>query len=113
MNTDQTENLRESALSASKDFAVKLRMLPATTGRADYDYNAAMLTFMPFASAALFSPPLHGSLGALDEIALFCLPVVVAILVLAVTSRRARRQERVRQRMRTSNHRDSENAENI
>jgi chromate transport protein ChrA len=37
-------------------------------------------------------PPQHGQLGAVDEVMLFCLPVVIAILVLALTSRQARRK---------------------
>ena len=51
----------------------------------------------------LLIPPLHGQLGALDEVLLFCLPVVIAILVLAMTSQRAQqKQERTRTRSRTS-----------
>jgi len=51
------------------------------------------------ASVILASPPLHGQLGALDEMLLFCLPVVIAIVVLAFTSRRARTtDERTRTR---------------
>jgi len=42
----------------------------------------------------LFSPPLHGQAGIADELLLFCLPVVIAIIVLAITSRRARQKER-------------------
>lgn len=45
----------------------------------------------------LFAPPLHGQLGIADELLLFCLPVVIAIIILAVTSQRARqKQERSR-----------------
>jgi len=46
----------------------------------------------------LLSPALHGSLGLLDELLLFCLPVVIAIIVLAVTAQRARQKERIRDR---------------
>ena len=50
-------------------------------------------------SVVLLSPPLHGQLGALDEVLLFCLPVVIAVVVLAVTSQRARhKQDRTRTR---------------
>jgi cytochrome c-type biogenesis protein CcmH/NrfF len=49
------------------------------------------------------SPVLHGQLGALDEVLLFCLPVVVAIVVLAVAARSARRrEERARNRDRAT-----------
>ena len=45
----------------------------------------------------LTTPPMHGQLGGLDEVILFCLPVVIAIVVLAMTSQRARqKQERTR-----------------
>ncbi len=48
---------------------------------------------------SLFAPVLHGQLGIVDELLLFCLPVVIAIAVLAMTSQRARRkQERTRMR---------------
>jgi hypothetical protein len=49
--------------------------------------------------SALISPPLHGELGAADELLVFCLPVVIAIVILAITSRRARlKSERSRPR---------------
>jgi len=51
-------------------------------------------------TTTFFIPPLHGQVGALDELLLFCLPVVIAIVVLALTSRRARERERMRQRER-------------
>ena len=54
---------------------------------------------------SLFSPVLHGQLGIVDELLLFCLPVVIAIVVLAMTSQRAqRKQERTRTR---SEHNDA------
>ncbi|MGH2593353.1 MAG: hypothetical protein ACRDGG_07555 [Anaerolineae bacterium] len=53
----------------------------------------------------LTSPPLHGQLGVLDELILFCLPVVIAIVVLAMTSQRARQKhERTQTRPRKSDY---------
>jgi hypothetical protein len=50
-------------------------------------------------ASPLTSPTLHGQIGILDELVLFCLPVVIAILVLAFSARRARQnEERVRTR---------------
>ena len=46
----------------------------------------------------LFAPPLHGQLGSVDELLLFCLPVIIAIVVLAITSQRARQKDRTRER---------------
>ena len=63
----------------------------------DASLPSSMLTI------TLLSPPLHGQLGVLDELLLFCLPVVIAIIALAMTSQRARqKQERTRTRSRTS-----------
>lgn len=60
----------------------------------------------------LASPLPHGSLGFFDEVLLFCLPAVIAILVLALTARRARQQEeRVRARKNESSHGDTEGGE--
>ena len=45
----------------------------------------------------LFSPALqpllHGASGFLDELLLFCLPLVVIVIILSITSRRARTQK--------------------
>ena len=45
----------------------------------------------------LFFPPLqpvlHGSVGALDEILLYTMPLVVAVIILIIASRRAREKE--------------------
>jgi len=57
------------------------------------------------------SPLLHGQLGAVDEILMFCLPVVVAIVVLALSARRARRGEQTRARTRDAGREDAESAE--
>ena len=40
----------------------------------------------------------HGSAGILDELLLYCLPLVVAIIILAIASRRARKQQPPRER---------------
>ena len=40
----------------------------------------------------------HGSVGILDELLLYCLPLVVAILIIAIASRRARKQQLPRER---------------
>ena len=40
----------------------------------------------------------HGSVGILDELLLYCLPLVVAILIIAIASRRARKQQPPRER---------------
>ncbi|HLF28512.1 MAG TPA: hypothetical protein VJG32_19430 [Anaerolineae bacterium] len=48
-----------------------------------------------------FSPALHGQLGVVDELLLFCLPGVVAFIVLAFAAQRARqKEERARSRSR-------------
>ncbi len=58
----------------------------------------------------LFSPPAHGQLGLVDELLLFCLPLVIVLIVLAVTAQRARREEeRIRRRAIVMNHGDTEN----
>ena len=44
-------------------------------------------------------PARHGQIGALDEILIFCLPVVLAILILVLSARRSRsKADRVRRR---------------
>ena len=48
----------------------------------------------------LYSPLLHGSVGILDELLLFGAPLVVAIIILVVASRRARAQSQPRERVR-------------
>jgi cytochrome c-type biogenesis protein CcmH/NrfF len=52
----------------------------------------------------LLSPPLlnliHGSVGILDEVLVYCLPVVVIVIILTISSRRARKQEHQRPRER-------------
>ena len=42
----------------------------------------------------------HGSVGILDELLLYCLPLVVAILIIAIASRRTRKQQPPRERKR-------------
>ncbi len=60
----------------------------------------------------LFLPSLHGELGVVDELLLFCLPLAVVLVVLAATAQRTRRkEERVRSRLHSSNHGDTESAE--
>lgn len=60
----------------------------------------------------LFLPSLHGELGVVDELLLFCLPLAVVLVVLAATAQRARRKEaRVRSRLHSSNHGDTEGTE--
>jgi len=59
-------------------------------------------------SLRLIAPPLHGQLGAWDELIFYCLPVVITIIVLAIASQRARqKQERTRQRSKPQDDRDS------
>jgi len=41
----------------------------------------------------------HGSAGILDELLLYCLPLVVAIIIIAIASRRARKQRPPRERL--------------
>ena len=40
----------------------------------------------------------HGSAGILDELLLYCLPLVVAIVIIAIASRRARKRQSPRER---------------
>ena len=49
----------------------------------------------------LYTPVFHGSLGILDELLLFCAPLLVGIIILAVASRRARQGSRPRERTRS------------
>ena len=52
---------------------------------------------------SLFLSPLpHGSVGILDEVLLYCLPLAAAIIILAIASRRARRHEQPRERTRST-----------
>ena len=61
----------------------------------------------------LISPPFHGELGVVDELLLFCLPLVIVLVILAATSQRARRkQERTRSRTSANSHGDTEGTEN-
>lgn len=63
-------------------------------------------------TSVLLSPPRHGQLGSLDELLLFCLPIVIAIVVLAITSQRARqKQEKTRARAQAVSHGDTESTE--
>lgn len=48
----------------------------------------------------LYSPLLHGSVGILDELLLIGMPLVVAIIILAIASRRARAKNSPRERAR-------------
>jgi hypothetical protein len=48
----------------------------------------------------LYSPLLHGSVGILDELLLFGAPLIVAIIILVIASRRARAQNPPRERVR-------------
>ncbi len=64
--------------------------------------------------SALISPPFHGQLGAADELLVFCLPVVIAIIILSITSRRARqKQERDRPRNELPNRAEMENTKHL
>jgi len=61
----------------------------------------------------LFLPSLHGELGVVDELLLFCLPLVVVLVILAATSQRARqKQERMRSRADADSHGDTQVAKN-
>ena len=61
---------------------------------------------------SLLSPALHGELGVVDELLLFCLPLVVVLVILAATAQRARRkQERMRSQAEAVNHGDTEGTE--
>lgn len=73
---------------------------------------------MEYASVAdllanvLFLPSLHGELGVVDELLLFCLPLVVVLVVLAATAQRARRkQERMRSQTKAESYGDTQNME--
>ena len=58
----------------------------------------------------LLLPLLHGAAGVLDELLLFCLPLLVVIIILAIASRRARMTATPRERARTpdaTNHEDA------
>jgi len=48
----------------------------------------------------LYSPLIHGSAGILDELLLFGAPLLVAIIILAIASRRARQKGTSRERTR-------------
>lgn len=47
----------------------------------------------------LFSPLMHGALGILDELLLYCLPLLALIVIISVARRRAR-QAKLRDRAR-------------
>jgi hypothetical protein len=56
---------------------------------------------------ALAIPARHGALGNADELLFFCLPLVIGLIVLAITSAQARRkEEQQRTRSRSKNHDD-------
>jgi cytochrome c-type biogenesis protein CcmH/NrfF len=60
----------------------------------------------------LISPALHGELGVLDELLLFCLPLVVVLVVLALTAQRSRRkQERMRSQTKAEGYGDTQSTE--
>ncbi len=48
----------------------------------------------------IFAPLLHGATGILDELLLFGAPIVVVIVILAIASRRARKNAPPRERTR-------------
>ena len=48
-----------------------------------------------------FIPLLHGEVGILDELLLFGAPLVVVIIILAIASRRARKNAQPRERTRS------------
>jgi chromate transport protein ChrA len=41
----------------------------------------------------LFQPMLHGSAGILDEVLVYCLPLIVLLIILSAVSRRARKRQ--------------------
>jgi hypothetical protein len=47
----------------------------------------------------IFNPLLHGAAGILDELLLFGAPLVVVIIILAIASRRARKNAQPRERL--------------
>jgi hypothetical protein len=48
----------------------------------------------------LHQPLSHGSAGILDEVLVYCLPVLVLLIILSIASRRARNQQPPRDRLR-------------
>jgi cytochrome c-type biogenesis protein CcmH/NrfF len=46
----------------------------------------------------IFIPLLHGEVGILDELLLFGAPLIVVIIILAIASRRARKNAKPRER---------------
>jgi chromate transport protein ChrA len=48
----------------------------------------------------LLQPQLHGSVGILDELLVYCLPLMVLVIILSIASRRARKQSAPRERTR-------------
>jgi hypothetical protein len=48
--------------------------------------------------SSTFTPLLHGTAGILDELLLFGAPLVVVIIILAIASRRARKNAQPRER---------------
>jgi hypothetical protein len=48
----------------------------------------------------LYSPLFHGSAGILDELLLIGMPLVVALIILVIASRRARQKGTPRERTR-------------
>jgi hypothetical protein len=55
-------------------------------------------------SAPVFLPLLHGEAGILDELLLFGAPLIVAIIILAMASRRARKNTPRQRAARESSH---------
>lgn len=49
-------------------------------------------------NSPVFIPLLHGAAGILDELLLFCVPLLVVIIILAIASQRARKKEPLRER---------------
>jgi hypothetical protein len=48
----------------------------------------------------LLQPQLHGSVGILDELLVYCLPLMVLVIILSIASRRAHKQSPPRDRTR-------------